>query len=201
MYWIHFDIDCPYLLGQTESSAALLKKALSGLKKRIIPISRSVSSRLTEAFILLTTPNEERMLRACNLLSLFILELAAQDAMLSDGRYTEGVLSAKGIETVSFIENNLLDPDLSVQMIADRLHYSRSYLMTTFRREIGMTLHEYILNKKIEYSKELLETNSITDTAFLLNFSSSQHFSRVFKERTNMTPREYVSRYIENKKF
>ena len=51
---------------------------------------------------------------------------------------------------------------------------------------------EYILNKRIELSLELLKTRTITETAFLLCFSSSQHFSRAFKDRTNMTPREYI---------
>ena len=199
MYWINVDVSCPTLLGQTESNAALIRKALSGLTKRILPVPHSVSARLTEAFMLLATPNEERLFRACQLLCLFITELAAQDRMQSVERHSGRSLTAKGIEAVSFIDSNLLDPELGVQMIAEHLHYSRSYLMTVFRHEIGMTLHEYILSRKIEYSKELLETNSITDTAFLLNFSSSQHFSRVFKERTNLTPREYVLFQQNNK--
>jgi len=63
--------------------------------------------------------------------------------------------------------------------------------MTTFRQVTGTSVHEYILNKKIEYAKELLKTHDITETAFILNFSSSQHFSKVFKSYTRVTPRNY----------
>jgi AraC-like DNA-binding protein len=118
------------------------------------------------------------------------MELSAQSKKMNeqDGGAT---VSAKSIECMSFIDNNILSPELDVQMICDHLHYSRSYVMTTFRREVGLSVHEYILNKKIEYACELLETHSITETAFLLNFSSSQHFSRVFKSHTQTTPRAY----------
>jgi AraC-like DNA-binding protein len=72
--------------------------------------------------------------------------------------------------------------------------------MTTFRREVGLSVHEYILNKKIEYACELLETHSITETAFLLNFSSSQHFSRVFKQHTGQTPGEFRKNAVQKRK-
>ena len=92
---------------------------------------------------------------------------------------------------MSFIDNNILNPDLDVKMIAEHLNYSKAYTMTIFRNETGMSVHEYIMRRKIEYARDLLETHSITETAFMLNFSSSQHFSKVFKSHTLMTPRSY----------
>ena len=139
-------------------------------------------------------PDKTRCFRGCQLLSLFILELADFNKKITDESYHGKALSAKILDAVSFIENNLLNPELSVQTIADHLHFSRAYIMTAFRNEIGMTIHEYILRSKIEYACELLDNYSITETAFLLNFSSSQHFSRVFKEHIGMTPGDYAGR-------
>lgn len=190
MYWLHLDADCPSLLGLSAESAALLKRSLAEIAHHVTRIPRAVGERFKEAFLLLYQPSEERVLRACQLIGLFLMELAAQSKKMDEQGATATVCEIS-IECMSFIDSNILSPELDVQLIADHLHYSRSYVMTTFRREIGMSVHEYILNKKIEYACELLETHSITETAFLLNFSSSQHFSRVFKSHTQMTPHAY----------
>lgn len=191
LYWIQLDADCRGLLGQTPESVALLNDALSSLDNPVIPVPRSVSSRLKEAFALLYPTCESSFFRACQLICLFILELAEQNKKLKEGQM-HGQLSSQWEETVSFIDRNLLDPKLSVQMITEHLHYSRSYIMTSFRREFGTTLHEYILRKKIDYAcRLLLDDHNITEISFLLNFSSSQHFSKVFKDHTKMTPSEY----------
>ena len=191
MYWIHLDADCTSLLGLCPENIALLKSALAEIGHRIIRIPRAVSDRFKEAFMLLHQPSEERIFRACQLISLFLMELSAQSKKIGEQNLGSSAISEIGIECMSFIYSNILSPELDVQMIADHLHYSRSYVMTAFRREIGMSIHEYILNKKIEYACELLESHSITEIAFLLGFSSSQHFSRVFKNHTKATPRAY----------
>jgi AraC-like DNA-binding protein len=45
----------------------------------------------------------------------------------------------------------------------------------------------------VERARELLDNSdlTVTDIAFMLNFSSSQYFSTVFKQYTNITPVEY----------
>jgi len=194
LYWIQLDSKCPSLLNHAEEYSNFLKEALASLNTPVLRIPKSISSRLTEAFDLMMIPDQTRYFRGCQLLSLFILELADFNQKKLDENYHSKSLSAKILESISFIENNLLNPELSVQMIADHLHLSRSYMMTAFRNEIGMTIHEYILRSKIDHARELLDNYSITETAFLLNFSSSQHFSRVFKEHTGMTPGHYINR-------
>ena len=195
VYWIQLDADCPNLLGQTPQNVRLLKESLSSLNNHVIPVPNAISSRLTEAFSLLCVPDENRIFRACQLLCLFISELAAQNKLIGDSNVNSNRLSTQTLEIISFIETNLLDPNFNIQMIADHLHYSKSYLMTLFRRDAGNTLHNYIIYRKIEYSYELLKKYTVTETAHLLNFSSSQHFSKAFKDHTHMTPSEYLRIY------
>ena len=127
------------------------------------------------------------------------MELSEHNKKINDKGFVEHTVSSKIIEATSFIEANLLDPDLSVQTVADYLHYSRSFTMIMFRKETGTTIHEYIQNQKVEYACKLLENYSITETAHLLNFSSSQHFSKVFRDYTDMSPNEYkLLRSTEN---
>lgn len=191
MYWIHLDVDNPSFLGLPPANASLLKKALGEINSHMIRIPNSVGNRFKEAYTLFHQPSQERIFCACQLLSLFIIELAEQCRKTTVSGLSDHAVSARSLECMSFIDSNILNPDLNVQMIADTLHYSRTYIMTAFRNETGMSVHEYILNRKIQYACDLLETHSITETALMLNFSSSQHFSKVFKDHTQMTPRGY----------
>lgn len=187
LYWFQLDSDCSALLMQTQQTSELLKKSLAELHHHVLRVPFSIRARLTEAFQLLMRVDEVRLLRACQLLSLFILELAEWSRSVSSE-----VFSPLSLEAISYIQNHLFQPELSVDLIAEHLHYSRAYVMTTFRKEVGMTVHEFILREKIEAARELLREYSVTETALLLHFSSSQHFARVFKEHTGHTPREYA---------
>ena len=193
LYWINIDYNAPALLNHTKEQSDVLKRVLLSIDHHVLRIPKNISSRFVEAFSLIQTGDYLKVFRACELLSLFILELGEYNNCLS-GEHTMGIpLSGKGLQAINFIQNNILSPSLDVQAVADHLHFSRAYAMTVFHKEVGMTIHEYILQCKIEQAYELLKTYSIIETALLLNFSSSQHFSRVFREQTNMTPREYIS--------
>ena len=192
LYWIQLDADSNALLGQTLENAAILRRALSSICTPIFWVPPSVSKHLTESFSLLCNPNDERFFRACQHLSLFVTELAVHHQKLTSSGVPDKRLSQKTLKALSFIEENLLNPALNIEAVAEHLHYSKAYMMTLFHREVGITMHEYLLQKKIEYACELLLHHSIIEVSLLLNFSSSQHFSKVFKERMRMTPHEYV---------
>ena len=191
MFWINIDVDHPFFLGLSQNNIVLIKKALSKIKNHTIRLPDSATSLFKEAYTRFYQPNKTNIFCACQLLSVFIMELSVQSQMAKNVDFENISASEMSLECISFIENNILNPELNVQMIADHLHYSRAYVMTTFRNKTGTSVHEYILNKKIDYAKDLLKTHSITEVAFILNFSSSQHFSNVFKNYTRMTPKSY----------
>jgi len=197
LYWIQLDSECPCLLMQTPQCSALLQKALAGLDTPILRIPQSISSKLIQAFHLMLVKDDEKFLQACALLTLFILELADFNSKIQDHSRLGESLSGKVLGAVDFIRNNLLSPTLNLDSIAEHMHYSSSYAMYIFRKEIGLTIHEFILQSKIDYACELLLTHSVTETALLLHFSSSQHFSKVFKEHTGRTPSDYVRERIK----
>lgn len=70
---------------------------------------------------------------------------------------------------------------------------SPNYLSTQFRLAFGQPPLRYLQQVRIERARQLLcDTGmSITQIAGELGFSSSQHFSTVFKQSTGQTPREY----------
>lgn len=95
-------------------------------------------------------------------------------------------------ETITYIENNT-NSHLHVEKISDVIGYSRSYLTTKFKKQMGMSIHEYVMNTKINEAKELLLYTSkpIVEISEYLCFSSQSHFQTVFKRLTGTTPMKY----------
>lgn len=95
-------------------------------------------------------------------------------------------------ETIAYIENNT-NSHLHVEKISEVIGYSRSYLTTKFKKQMGMSIHDYVMNTKINEAKELLLYTSkpIVEISEYLCFSSQSHFQTVFKRLTGTTPMKY----------
>lgn len=83
----------------------------------------------------------------------------------------------------------------SVAYCADELHFSPNYFGDLIKKETGKTAQEYIQNKIIDVAKQRVFNvdKSIAQIAYELGFKYPQHFIRLFKQRTGVTPNEYRS--------
>lgn len=83
--------------------------------------------------------------------------------------------------------------------IAKELKLHSNYLSSLFKDETGISVTQYIRNKKIEEAKYLLRNGefSISEIAEMLGFNSLSYFSKVFQQGVGCSPREY--RHIEGK--
>ena len=81
----------------------------------------------------------------------------------------------------------------SVAYFADKAHLSTGYFGDLISKETGTTAQRYIQDAVIERSKHLLlESNRpVSEIAYELGFEYPQHFTRLFKSRTGMTPNEF----------
>ena len=86
-----------------------------------------------------------------------------------------------------------LSKRISLQEIADYFYVSKTYLCKIFKKETGITLNNFLLKKKIEISKLLLqdEDKTILFISDYLGFSSQPHFTKTFLEFEKITPKEY----------
>lgn len=93
-----------------------------------------------------------------------------------------------------YFEHRQLDLGVpSVQYCADQLAYSARYLGDVVHKATGGTAIGYIHSFVIEQGKNLLMNgHNINETAHLLGFDYPQHFTRLFKKMTGLTPREYT---------
>lgn len=76
-----------------------------------------------------------------------------------------------------------------IRELAEILHLSESYFKQKFRQETGLPPAMYIMQRRIALAQsQLAEGRSVTETAYELGFSSSQHFATYFKAYTRQTP-------------
>lgn len=81
----------------------------------------------------------------------------------------------------------------SVSYCAEALYLSPNYFGDLVKKETGRSAQEYIQSKVINLAKErLFDLNkSVSQIACELGFKYSQHFTRLFKQKTGVTPNDY----------
>jgi two-component system response regulator YesN len=97
------------------------------------------------------------------------------------------------VEVVRRYISENLDDDLTREKLADIVFLNSDYLARIFKKETNESLSNYISRKRIEIAQEYLtRTNqSVNIIAGLVGFDNVSYFSKVFKERVGMTPKEY----------
>ena len=105
---------------------------------------------------------------------------------------------------MSFINESrpYLDPELSLQELADKLDMSRHQLSTLINKKHRKNFYEFINKQRVEKVKHLMRDPSnknlkIISLAYDAGFNSKATFNRVFKNITNLTPGQYKKQAME----
>ena len=96
--------------------------------------------------------------------------------------------------TEYFDTENLIETGLpKVQDIADRLNVSAGYLSSMLRIVTGRSAQDHIHEKLIEKAKARLAISPLTvsEIAYELGFQHTQSFSKLFKSKTDTSPRDF----------
>ncbi|WP_139991497.1 helix-turn-helix domain-containing protein [Paenibacillus paridis] len=92
--------------------------------------------------------------------------------------------------------------DISHNDIANWVGLSPKYLSTLFRKEVGVSVNEYVQQTKIDEIKKLLAYSNtpISEIGSLLHFNDQSYLTKVFKKIVGVTPKQYRERHhlIEN---
>ena len=85
---------------------------------------------------------------------------------------------------------------ITIREVAEYLRLSESYLSRLFKKEMGISFSQYILNLKIDKAKNLLRFSeySIGEITYYLGFSNESHFIQTFQKRVGETPNRYRRR-------
>ena len=81
----------------------------------------------------------------------------------------------------------------TMEELANRLGLNRSYLSRKFTEEVGMTMNQYLIKKRLEAAANMLKYSDtkISQISDYLCFNSQSHFGDMFRRQYGMTPLEY----------
>ncbi len=149
-------------------------------------INKSFSSATYDnAFATLSSLNDQKLIK--DFAQAFLLECTAA---ISNIRKTDTNPIIKKV--CDYVEQNL-SKDISLEMAADMAGVSSFYLSKLFKEEKGETFINFVSDKRLEKSCELLAQTdlSIKEITAQVGYNDQNYYSRIFKSKYGFSPKEY----------
>ncbi|BDC94287.1 two-component system, response regulator YesN [Treponema bryantii] len=143
------------------------------------------SDTFDNAFATLSTENDIKLIK--EFAQKFLMECT--QAVSSVKKAEENPIIKK---VCTYVDENL-SQDISLETAADFAGVSSFYLSKLFKEEKGETFINFISDKRLEKSRQLLsETNlSIKEITAEVGYNDQNYFSRIFKTKYGLSPKEY----------
>lgn len=125
-----------------------------------------------------------------------ILEILLLKMMRKKAFNLEKTSTKKISKDVAFIKNYIKQhfrEEINLDTLAEAGHINKYYLAHSFKKSVGVSPIEYLIQTRIRESKILLETTNypILDISTITGFSSQSFFAQSFKRVTNLSPSQY----------
>ena len=107
------------------------------------------------------------------------------------------------IEKACVLFREYMTHPISPEDISNKLQVGYSWFRHAFKEYTGMAPNQYLIQLKIQKSKELLliHENSIKSVTHQLNFNSVAYFSKLFKNRTGLTPNDFRTQGLRPQEY
>lgn len=100
-------------------------------------------------------------------------------------------------QVADYIEKHISE-GISVEELARQVHMSKYYFLRKFKEQTGVTVHNFVLNKRlIQASEELLQGNNMTQVWQNAGFADYSSFLRNFKKAFGISPGKYRAWVLE----
>ena len=140
-----------------------------------------------------------------------LLKLRKQLQELYRSSLTSGVISPSKPNVVSqddifiqrimtYIENNIENSEITIDEIANHVAFGRSTFFKKLKSLTGLSPIEFLRDMRIQRAAQLIETGeyNFSEITYMVGISDPRYFSRVFKQKFGISPREYKDRCQEN---
>lgn len=109
------------------------------------------------------------------------------------------ILSKPVMQCIDYIYSHIKER-ITIQTLSEHTELSTAYLSRVFKQNLGVSISDYIREKKIEKATHLLRYSdqSVVDIANYLSFSSQSHFIQTFENFTGLTPKKYRDKYYKS---
>lgn len=94
---------------------------------------------------------------------------------------------------IDYISENYSNKELTIQVLANVVYLTPTYLSNLFKEKTGMTIGQYLTETKLKRAEELLGDPRLKlyRIAEMVGYEDVNHFAKQFKKRTGMIPSEY----------
>ena len=107
-------------------------------------------------------------------------------------RLNKGTVSDSLKFSLKYIDENYAK-EIDIKQLAKQEHMSYTYFRTIFKKKTGTSPNQYIIMLRLRNASLLLKQTdlSIKEVAESVGFSDQMYFSRIFKKRFGMTPKDF----------
>lgn len=165
-----------------------------GDRIELIPKHDTNDPSLTQLGLLLKTDLEEGhqsgLLYRESLATAFAARLLNHHAVCRVTTPSTSGLSSQRLQILLDYIHESLAQDLSLADLAKLVGLSKYHLCHVFKHQMGISLHQYVIQQRVERAKQLLKHRGMTITAIAQDcgFSSHSHLTRHFKRLVGVTP-------------
>ncbi len=121
--------------------------------------------------------------------------LSVLTSRLIQEKVKDSAATATASRIKKFIDEHLGDTNLSLELISDELSYNPKYISRIFKKEMRVSITDYINTIRIHHACTLMDKGftSVQDISQLCGYRDPLYFSRVFKQALGIAPRKYVA--------
>lgn len=103
-------------------------------------------------------------------------------------------------KATALIEENMSDKDVNVEWLASQLLLSRTQLYRKIKALTDQSVHEFVTTIRLNKAAQLLlaARHTVAEIAFMVGYSDSTSFSRMFQKQFKQTPKKYSQRTTGN---
>jgi signal transduction histidine kinase/ligand-binding sensor domain-containing protein/DNA-binding response OmpR family regulator len=119
----------------------------------------------------------------------------SQDVYLLPSKVTNNEMDQSFLQkAIDYIIDNIRDPQLSVESIAELFNMSRMQVYRKIKALTGNTVVDFIRMVRIKQAVKLMDTKKYTlsEIAHLTGFNTASYFTRCFKDQYGKAPSEYL---------
>jgi AraC-like DNA-binding protein len=172
------------------------QKAIPVLLSGSIPWEKEVLNLLNEAIEAYNQKSPGNELKARITFLTLVYQCIKNDAFVTiDHRHNAKIAMIQSI--LLEIQNNYTK-DIKIKKLAEKANCCPEHFCRIFKLIVGKSPKEFLLDYRLSRAAKMLQEDddSITNIASNCGFNDINYFSRLFKRRNKITPREYRRLYL-----